>query len=133
MLFKQNFRIYYNHTDAGGVVYHSNYLTFCEQTRSEFLRNVGLEQIKLKQENNILFVVANANISYKHPAKLDDLITVSIEKIDVVGPKLKMLKHVYCENKLLFICDIEIVAINNEYKLYRKIPEFVINKLFNIN
>lgn len=131
MIYKQEFRIYYNHTDAGGVVYHSNYLTFCEQTRSEFLRNKGLEQTQLKEKNNVLFVVTKANISYKYPAKLDDLITVSIEKIDMIGPKLKMLQHIYCNNRLLFTCDIEIVTVDINNKLYRKIPEYIVNKIYN--
>lgn len=131
MIYKQEFRIYYSHTDAGGVVYHSNYLTFCEQTRSEFLRDKGLEQTQLKEKNSVLFVVAKANISYKYPAKLDDLITVSIEKINVIGPKLKMLQHIYCDNRLLFTCDIEIVTIDINNKLYRRIPEYIVNKIYN--
>lgn len=129
MLFKKEFRIYYNHTDAGGVVYHSNYITFCEQARTEFLRSKGIEQLKLKQENDVLFVVIDANISYKYPAKLDDLITVTIENIGIEGPKISMLQHMYCNNKLLFVCNINIVTVNNDYKLYRKIPEFINNKL----
>lgn len=125
MIFKKDFRVYYNYTDTGGVVYHSNYLTFCEQARTEFLLNKNVEQIKLAKEKNVLFVVANAKISYKSPARLDDIITVVIENIIIKDPKIIMLQKIYKEDKLLFTAEIELVTIDGDYKLYRKIPEFL--------
>ena len=125
-IFNKKFRIYYNFTDAGGVVYHSNYLTLCEQTRSEFLTSRNLLQTKLREEKGILFVVANANIAFKYPAKLHDIIDVSIEKINIMGPKINMIQNIYNqENKLLFTADINIVLVNNDYKLIKKVPDFI--------
>ena len=129
MIFKQNFRVYYNHTDSGGVVYHSNYITFCEQARTEFLRSNGLEQLKLVHENNLLFVVTNINASFKYPARLDDFITVTIEEVIIKDPKITMLQKIYNNDKLLFTCNVELVTISSDYKLYRKIPDFIKEKL----
>ncbi len=68
-------RVYYEDTDAGGVVYHANYVCFFERARTEFLRLGGFSQQQLLA-NNIAFVVKNLSIDYKIPARLDDLLTV---------------------------------------------------------
>ena len=57
-------RVYYEDTDAGGVVYHSNYLNFFERCRTEWLRHLGYEQDELRQEHSVVFVVHNINIDY---------------------------------------------------------------------
>ena len=58
-------RVYYEDTDSGGVVYHSNYLNFMERARTEWLRHLGINQYDLKLKDNIMFVVANLDIKYK--------------------------------------------------------------------
>ena len=72
-------RVYYEDTDAGGVVYYANYLKFMERARTEWLRSIGLEQDELTHEFNILFAVRSVNIEYKHPARFNDSLTVSVE------------------------------------------------------
>ena len=72
-------RIYYEDTDAGGVVYYSNYLKFLERCRTEWLRAIGHEQGELLRDPGIAFVVRSVNIEYLKPARLDDLLTVSLE------------------------------------------------------
>lgn len=76
-------RVYYEDTDAGGVVYHARYLHFFERARTEFLRRLGFEQQQLLDQKNIAFVVTNINIDYKSPAKLDDQIVISTNVIAV--------------------------------------------------
>lgn len=75
-------RVYYEDTDAGGVVYHANYLRFMERARTEWLRNLGFEQDTLAKDMNIVFVVAGLEISYRKPARFNDKLIVSsaIEK-----------------------------------------------------
>lgn len=68
-------RVYYEDTDAGGVVYHSNYLNFFERARTEFLRQAGFSQQQLFAEN-LAFVVKHIDISYHLPARLDDELVV---------------------------------------------------------
>lgn len=69
-------RVYWADTDAGGVVYHSKYLDFCERARTEWLRGLGFSQQRLVEQESVLFMVAHADIAFRRPARLDDLLTV---------------------------------------------------------
>lgn len=71
-------RVYWEDTDAGGVVYHAGYLRFLERARSEFLRHSGIEQERLRKDNNLVFVVRDIAIGFLKPARLDDLLSVSV-------------------------------------------------------
>ena len=71
------FRVYYEDTDAGGVVYHANYLRYAERARTDALRLAGLEQAALREERGLGFVVRRAEIDFLAPARLDDAITVT--------------------------------------------------------
>lgn len=72
-------RVYYEDTDAGGVVYHSNYLNFMERARTEWLRALGFEQTYLRDVLKVMFVVHSAQIAFKKPAIFNDLLTISSE------------------------------------------------------
>ena len=84
-------RVYYEDTDAGGVVYHSNYLNFMERARTEMLRKAGFEQDELAGELGIVFVVSSLELKYHKPAKFNDqlLVSVSIEKLSRVSIRFK--------------------------------------------
>ena len=71
-----NIRVYYEDTDAGGLVYHANYLKFAERSRTEMLRKIKIEQLKLKNEHNIHFVVKTLYIEFFKSAILDDLLKI---------------------------------------------------------
>jgi acyl-CoA thioester hydrolase len=77
----QNFswplRVYYEDTDAGGVVYYGNYLCFLERARTELLRTLGFGQARLAEESGIAFAVRSLNVEYLKPARLDDQLEVS--------------------------------------------------------
>lgn len=75
-IFSYPVRIYWEDTDAGGIVYHSNYLRFMERARTEFLRTLGLEQRKMQLEGAPVIVVSTMDIKFVRPAVLDDLLTV---------------------------------------------------------
>ena len=70
-------RVYWEDTDAGGVVYYANYLRFLERARSEWLRTLGIDQARLLREERLQFVVVEANIRYHRPAKFDDELLVT--------------------------------------------------------
>lgn len=70
-------RVYYEDTDAGGVVYYANYLKFMERARTEWLRQRGFEQQRLIEQDGVMFAVRRAELDYRRPARLDDLLTVS--------------------------------------------------------
>lgn len=69
-------RVYYEDTDAAGVVYHSNYLRYCERGRTEMLRTIGIELGRVQAEDNLVFVVHKGEIAWRRPARLDDALTV---------------------------------------------------------
>ena len=76
--FYWNLRVYWEDTDAGGVVYHSQYLNFFERTRTEWLRSAGIDQFRLGADEGILFVVHSMNIDFVSPARLDDELQISV-------------------------------------------------------
>ena len=77
MSFNWQLRVYWEDTDAGGIVFYANYLKYFERARTEWLRHLGLEQHILRQQTGGMFVVSDAQISYKQPAVLDDVLRVS--------------------------------------------------------
>ncbi|MFT3735591.1 MAG: tol-pal system-associated acyl-CoA thioesterase [Rhodocyclaceae bacterium] len=77
-------RVYYEDTDAGGVVYHANYLKFCERARTEFLRQRGLDQGELKAREGLVFVVARVEADYLRGAELDDALVVQ-SRVQTLG------------------------------------------------
>ena len=93
-------RIYYEDTDAGGVVYYANYLKFLERCRTEWLRSLGYEQAELLREAGIAFVVRNVNLEYLKPARLDDLLTVSVEIEKISRSQLFFRQHIRRSNPL---------------------------------
>lgn len=74
--FRLPIRVYYEDTDAGGVVFYANYLKFLERARTEWLRDLGVNQSSLAASEQRLFVVRALDMSYRKPAKLDDLLTI---------------------------------------------------------
>jgi acyl-CoA thioester hydrolase len=75
--------VYWEDTDAGGVVFYANYLKFFERARTEWLRDLGFAQERLRTETGALFVVADTSVRYLSPARLDDLVEVSVEPHEI--------------------------------------------------
>lgn len=69
-------RVYYEDTDAGGIVYHARYLAFAERARTELLRGLGLTHVELRESHGLMFVVRRAEVDYQRPARLDDWLRV---------------------------------------------------------
>jgi len=82
-LFRWTLRIYYEDTDAGGIVYYANYLKYFERARTEWLRQVGINQVEMALEYQAMFVVKSTAVEYHLPAQLDDelQITTMVEKL----------------------------------------------------
>jgi len=70
-------RVYYEDTDAGGVVYHTNYLKFMERARTEWLRSLGFEQDRLREESGIVFAVRDMTVEFLKPARFNELLSVT--------------------------------------------------------
>ncbi len=102
-------RIYYEDTDAGGIVYYANYLKYAERARTEYLRHLGLNQEQLLKTEGKGFVVRDCHISYKSPAKLDDALNITCKVSEIKGVSLKMEQKLYRNETIL--CEIEITLV----------------------
>lgn len=102
-------RIYYEDTDAGGIVYYANYLKYAERVRTEFLRHLGINQQEMLKNQECGFVVRNCNINYKSPARLDDALNITCKVTELKGASLKMEQKLYREDTV--ICEIEITLV----------------------
>ena len=104
-------RIYYEDTDAGGVVYHANFLRFMERARTEWLRERGYELDKLEQEYGFLFAVRSVNIDYLKPAYLNDSLSVTVSIARKGKASLDIDHEVYREETLLCSARIKLAGI----------------------
>lgn len=96
-LFRHPIRVYWEDTDAGGIVFYANYLKFMERARTEWLRSLGISQQKLKIETGGMFVVTDTQLKYLQPARLDDVLLVSAQIIDKGRASLKILQEIWLE------------------------------------
>ncbi len=119
-----NFRVYYEDTDAGGVVYYANYLKFAERARTEMIRELGINQ----SVEDFLFVVRKAELDLLKPAKLDDLLTLKTAITQVKGASLIIEQHIYNDEQHLSTVNTVIVTISHDFKPIR-LPEKIRNKL----
>ena len=129
--FKHEIKIYYEDTDAGGVVYYSNYLNFLERARTEMIETVGLSNKKLLEENKTLIIVKSCNIEYESPAKLEDKITVysSIESFSKAS--FVVIQNIMKDDTLIVKAKLKLVTVNQEGRPI-KIPS-VLEKKLSIN
>lgn len=104
-------RIYYKDTDAGGIVYHSNYLEYAERARTEFLHEIGLSN-KALIEREIAFIIKRAEIDYKSPARLEDTITVHTRIGEIKNASMVMLQTVKRGDTELVNMKITVVFVN---------------------
>ena len=122
-------RVYYEDTDAGGVVYHSNYLNFMERCRCEWLDSMGFDVAKMQQDDNVMFVVRHAELTFDAPAKLFDKLTVTARALHVGKVKLTVEQKIYNNQRLLCTGVITLAALGaSSFKLTR-IPEMLINAI----
>lgn len=111
-IFKFPVRVYYEDTDAGGVVYHSQYLNFMERARTEWLRHLGFEQTFLRESLNILFVVHSMQIQFKKPAKFDDMIQVSSQLINLRLGSFECQQKISREEEVLIEAQVKIACVD---------------------
>ena len=116
--------VYYGDTDAYGVAWHGSYLRWMEQARVEFCRAIGIDLVELKK-NDVAIPVTNLNIRYKASALLDERIVVETEIYEMTPLVVKFSQNIKNKEtgKIYTIGTIEVVAVNNQGKIYRKIPD----------
>lgn len=111
-VFTWNVRVYYEDTDAGGIVYYANYLKFFERARTEWLRAIGVGQQALLENHQAMFVVKNVSADYHAPAKLDDEVrlTLAIEKLGRAS--IIFLQQAWCGAVLLNTARVKIGCVD---------------------
>lgn len=120
-------RVYYEDTDCGGVVYYANYLRFMERSRTEFLRQQGIDQIEFQQQG-LFFVVVDAHVKYRSPARYDDLLTVDSSVIEISSMMVTFETTIKRKGSLLVKGEVKLVCMNKDGKAVR-IPEKIKNVL----
>ncbi|HEX7386270.1 MAG TPA: tol-pal system-associated acyl-CoA thioesterase [Castellaniella sp.] len=105
-------RVYYEDTDTGGVVYYANYLKFFERARTEWLRALGVDQHELAAREQLMFVVRHADIAYRQPARLDDLIDIHTTVEELGASTLRFHQQARRTETLLATADIQICTVH---------------------
>ena len=116
-------RVYWEDTDAGGVVYHASYLRFMERGRTELLREKGIEQGALQRDNGLIFVVSEMNVRFRTPAKIDDELTVETMIREIGGASLRLAQKIMRGADVLVEAEVTCAAISPDGRPARIPPE----------
>ena len=122
-------RIYWEDTDAGGVVYHAQYLAFMERARTEWLREVGLHQDALKRDADLVFVVRAMTLDFRAPARLDDQLSVSVALLECRGASLVLTQRITRGASLLIEATLKIAALRASTFKPCAIPDSLLTQL----
>lgn len=104
-------RIYYEDTDAGGIVYNANYLKFAERARTEMLREAGINQHALRESQQIIFVMSHVAILYKQPARLDDVLQVKTQLIRNSNTRILLAQNVEKQGREITQIEVELACV----------------------
>ena len=115
-------RIYYEDTDAGGIVYYANYLRFAERARTEMLRHAGIEQQGFRAQNGLIFAVSSCQIHYRQPARLDDRIIVKARVEAMTAARIKMQQEIWRDGDRLADLEVQIVCLREDGRPARVPP-----------
>lgn len=121
-------RVYYEDTDAAGIVYYANYLKFAERARTEMLRDYGADHRMLQKELGIAFVVKSCAVDYHRPARLDDLLDIRTNVKRIGGASLDLAQGVYLNDLLLASLDLRLALLDETMKPVR-LPRVLIAAL----
>jgi acyl-CoA thioester hydrolase len=122
-LFEWPVRVYFQDTDAGGVVYHANYVNFMERARTEWLRSHGYSNAGMMMELGVMFVVRSIKLDYLKPAKLDDLLMVTAQVKEMGRSRLNLLQTVTRDGVLLTEGEVHLVCVKAENFKPVSVPE----------
>lgn len=113
---KISFFVYYEDTDAAGVVYHANYLKFAERARTEWLRQLGYEQSELLSNENVIFPVFKLQIDFLAPAKLDDKLVIQTTLIELKKVQMTLKQQIFCDHNHIASLKVQVACCNANKK-----------------
>ena len=126
--FNHKIKVYYEDTDAGGVVYYANYLKFLERARSEALSDVGLSNLKIKKDYGALIVVKSCNIDFNKSAHLEDKLRINSFVTSFTKTSFTMSQSIYRNKDIIVKSKVHLVFINEKNKPI-KIPDNILKNL----
>jgi acyl-CoA thioester hydrolase len=118
----QHIRVYYEDTDAGGVMYHATYLRFAERARTEALRDAGLPHAAMLAQHGVMFMVRRLDLEYLRPARLDDLVTVTTESLAVTGATVTLRQDFSIAGEPIAVARIMLVCVKEAAGSAARIP-----------
>lgn len=124
-------RVYWEDTDAGGVVYHSRYLNFFERARTEWLRALGISQARLAADDGVVFVVRRMEIDFFRPARMDDELDVSVHMLKPGASKMEIAQELVRSSDGVLLASAEVTAACLEAESFKptRTPEWLRKKI----
>lgn len=130
-------RVYYEDTDAGGVVYYANYLKYLERARTEWLRQADFEQDLLRDQHHLLFAVRSVDIKYKTPARFNEQLMATVDSFDLRRASINLRQSVLRINsqstELITSAHVNIVCVSSVDFSPSVIPSFIVRELNKCN
>ena len=126
--FNYKLKVFYEDTDAGGVVYYANYLKFFERARTDAISNIGLSNKKLLDEYGVFIIVKSCNVEYLKPAKLEDQLEIKSRIIYTSNTSFKMKQKAFRDQELITDCEIHLVIVDKSGRP-TKIPDILKEKI----
>jgi acyl-CoA thioester hydrolase len=132
--FAWTLRVYWEDTDAGGLVFYANHLKFFERARTEWLRSLGFSQERLRSEQTCMFIVTDTALRYLRPARLDDLLTITVGVRDAGRASMALLQqawrpHIGPGAELISECTIRIACVHTLTLRPRRIPADILEAI----
>jgi acyl-CoA thioester hydrolase len=129
ILFRFPVRVYWEDTDAGGVVFFANYLKFFERARTEWLRSCGFTQQRLRDDEGLIFIVSDTAVRYLRPARLDDMLDVTVGLRETGRASLVIAQQAWRDGTLLAEGTIRIGCVDAESFVPTRIPHSILQTL----
>lgn len=113
MMHQFNLRVYYEDTDLAGIVYYANYLKFIERGRSEWVRDLGIDQAALRADAGIVFAVRRVTADYLRPAVFDDVLTVQTKLVELSAARIRLAQSILRGADLIFEAEVVLVCLTH--------------------
>ena len=125
-MFSFPIRVYWEDTDAGGVVYHANYLCFLERARTEWVRSMGIEQQVLREQEDLVMAVREMRIDFIKPARLDDLLQVSVVLKERRAASFLVTQELFRDQECLLRAEVRIACLHASSFRPRAMPDWLV-------
>ena len=124
MEFKSNFKVYYEDTDSGGVVYYANYLKFLERARTDAITSLNFSNKNLIEKFGIYIIVKSCNLNFHKPAKLEDNLNIISKVLEVKNVSIRMKQHIFVNDSMIVEAEILLASVDGKGKPSKLPVEF---------